>query len=102
MDNQILQQLIQSIDAVQAVALVTVVEATGIYAGALGNKTVLWLDKPPMGDLQLDEMTSQVLDDARQCLSTRRPEMLKYNLVDGAISVFVEVQRRPPVLCPPQ
>ena len=98
MDDQILQELLRSIDAGHSVALVTVVEVTGVYAVALGNKTVLWLDKPPMGDLLLGEMTPQVLDAARQCLSTRRPEMLKYNLPDGDISIFVEVQRRPPVL----
>ncbi len=98
MADQILQQLLQSIDAGQSVALVTVVEAIGIYADALGNRILLWLDKPPMGDLSLGEMTSKVVDDARHCLSTRRPKMLKYNLAEGNISVFVEVQRRPPVL----
>jgi len=96
--DQILQQLLQSIDAGQSVALVTVVEATGNYVDALGNRILLWLDKPPMGDVSLGEMNSKIVDDARHCLSTRRPKMLKYSLADGNIGVFVEVQRRPPVL----
>ena len=98
MSDPILEELLKSIDAGQSVALVTVVEATGVFTNALGNRAILWLNQPPMGDLQLGKMTARVLDDARQCLSTRRPEMLKYNLPDGNISVFVEVQRRPPVL----
>ncbi len=98
MTHPLLDDLVASIEANQSVALVTVVKATGNYARVLGKKALIWLDKAPVGDLSLGDMTSQILEDASQCLSVRKPQLLTYEHNAGTIEVFVEVQRRPPTL----
>jgi xanthine dehydrogenase accessory factor len=90
--------LIEAIEANETVALVTVVKAGGHYAGALGARMLVWLDKLSLGQLDLDPLDTQVLADARQCLGSRRPQMLAYQTDEGAIEIFVEVQRRAPTL----
>lgn len=98
MTDQLLDELLASIDANQSVALVTVVRATGKYSQALGERALVWPDKRPAGDLSLGRLSDRVLEDARQCLSARTPQILAYEEDDGNITVFVEVQRRPPSL----
>lgn len=92
MSNPLLERLIESIDARQPVALVTVISATGTLASTAGNRALAWLETAPLGDLGLDAV---VLDDARQVLAERRSRVLNYNWSEGMASVFVEVQRRP-------
>lgn len=96
--DQLLDKLIESIEAGQSVALLTVVQATGSYAHALGRRALVWLDTSPLGDLGLEQLNRQVFDDARRYLLARRPQMLSYRQADGPVEVFVEVQKRPPTL----
>lgn len=98
MTDQILDELIASIEANRSVALVTVVKATGNYAQAAGNRALIWLDQEPLGDLALANLTAELLEDARHCLSSRKPQMLTYETDEGLVEAFVEVQRRPPSL----
>jgi xanthine dehydrogenase accessory factor len=96
--DPLLDKLIEAIATGRSVALVTVVQATGTYAGALGKRALIWLDEPPDGDLALADLTTQVLTDARRCLAIRHPQMLTYDQPEGKVELFVEVQRRPPTL----
>ena len=96
--DHLLEELITAIDTGQSVALITVVRATGIYAGSLGNSTLVWLDKPASGTLNLGKLDDQVFVDAVNCLSARKSQLLTYELDDNRLEVFVEVQRRPPRL----
>ncbi len=98
MTDPLLEKLLASIEAKQSVALVTVVKATGLYSGALGKKALIWPDEESYGDLELGPLTKRVLEDARQCLAAHRPQILAYTESDGIITVFVEVQQRPPTL----
>ena len=98
MTNQLLDDLLTSIEANESVALVTVVKATGTFAQALGNKMLVWLDKEPVGELTVGPISSRILEGARQSLSARRPQLYAFQEDDGTLEVFVEVQRRPPTL----
>ena len=92
----LLAELLKSIDEGHSVAMVTVVQAGGDYAAALGQRALVWLDRDPYGNLRLGELEARALADATQSLVQRRPQMLSY--ADGQVELFVEVQRRPPTL----
>jgi xanthine dehydrogenase accessory factor len=92
----LLAKLLGSIDEQRAVALVTVVKATGDYATALGRHALVWLDQGPLGSLGLGALEARALADASRALNQRRPQLLSYE--DGQVELFVEVQRRPPTL----
>jgi xanthine dehydrogenase accessory factor len=92
----LLAELLESIDEQRAVALVTVVKATGDYAAALGRHALVWLGQEPLGSLGLGALEARALADAGQALNQRRPQLLSYE--DGQVELFVEVQRRPPTL----
>jgi xanthine dehydrogenase accessory factor len=92
----LLAELLKSIDEQRAVALVTVVKATGDYAATLGRHALVWLDQEPLGSLGLGALEARVLTDAGQALNQRRPQLLSYE--GGQVELFVEVQRRPPTL----
>jgi xanthine dehydrogenase accessory factor len=92
----LLAELLKSIDEQRAVALVTVVKATGDYAAGLGRHALIWLDQEPLGSLGLGALEARALADASQALDQRRPQLLSYE--DGQVELFVEVQRRPPTL----
>jgi xanthine dehydrogenase accessory factor len=94
--STLLAELLQSIDEGRSVAVVTVVRADGEYAAALGRHALVWLDRDPLGSLNLGNLESQVLADATEALTQRRPQTLTY--VDHQVELFVEVQRRPPTL----
>jgi xanthine dehydrogenase accessory factor len=96
--NQLLDALLASIEANESVALVTVVQASGRYTSALGQRMLVWLDRDPQGELKLEELVTEVLAEARQSLSARQPQMLTYQTGEDKVRVFVEVQRRPPSL----
>ncbi len=98
MTKQLLNKLLASVTSNESVALITVVEATGPYANALGNRALVWLDKEPVGELALGPLEKRILHDARQCLATRRPQLLSYQEAEAVLKLFVEVQRRPPTL----
>ena len=94
--QDLLAELLKSIDERRAVALVTVVKATGDYAAALGRHALVWLDREPLGSLGLGALEARALADASQSLDQRRPQLVSYE--DGQVELFVEVQRRPPTL----
>lgn len=94
--QQLLVELLKSIDEHRAVAMLTVVKAGGEYAAALGRRALVWLDRDPLGSLNLGTLETRALADATQALTQRRPQMLTY--LDDEIELFVEVQRRPPTL----
>jgi xanthine dehydrogenase accessory factor len=92
----LLAELLKSVDEGRSVALVTVVKANGDYATALGRRALVWLDRDPLGDLNLGRLEARALTDAAQALTQRLPQMLTYD--DDQVELFVEVQRRPPTL----
>lgn len=94
--DSLLAELLESIGDHRSVAMVTVVKATGDYAAALGRHALVWLDRDPLGSLNLGALEARVLADATKALTQRRPQMLTY--ADGQVELFVEVQRRPPTL----
>jgi xanthine dehydrogenase accessory factor len=100
MHTDILHTLTDSIDRREAVALVTVTAATGSFASALGRDAVLWPeeDRSPVGSLQLGTLTDRALADARQVIREKSPRHLHYAESDGSVSLFVDVQQRPPHL----
>lgn len=99
MADQLLTELLAAIDAGQSVALVTVVKASGRFAKTLGQRALIWPDKSAFGeDWDVGPLVAQILQDARQCLAERRPQLLAYQQEADQLDVFVEVQRRPPTL----
>jgi xanthine dehydrogenase accessory factor len=96
--EQRIAALRQSIQARESVALATVVSGP-----TAGREAVVWLDKPPLGDLGLGDLEPQVIADAQEVLRGRQHKLLRYpassfQLPASSVSVFVEVQRRAPEL----
>lgn len=112
--------LLESIRAREPVALATVVSGP-----STGRQAVIWLDRPPLGELGLGELEPRVIADAQKVLAERRHRLLRYVtrqdvrrqnvrrqnvrpqdllthdvLTHDALThdVFVEVQRRAPEL----
>ena len=86
----------RSVQAREPVALATVVSGPSV-----GREAVVWLDKPPLGDLGLGDLAPQVIADAQEVLRGRQHRLLRYPASSfelPASSVFVEVQRRSPEL----
>jgi xanthine dehydrogenase accessory factor len=100
MNQEILDALITSIDEREAVALITVTGATGVYEGTLGQHALLWLDseRDPLGDLNLGELNEHIYYDARRILLDREHRHLTYTRPGGEVKLFVEVQVQPPHL----
>ncbi len=96
-NNAQLAPLVNAIDAGESVALVTVIRADGQFAGTLGRRMTVWPEKTA-GELGLAALEATLLDNARQCIINRRSELLTYQQPHGAVSVFVDVQRRPSTL----
>ena len=89
-----LDALYRSIEHRERVALVTVIRSS--EPKKVGNRTVVWLDRPVGGGLGLDGREHQVLADAVEGLRERKHRILRYP--EQELEVFVEVQRRPPRL----
>jgi xanthine dehydrogenase accessory factor len=109
MNEEILQALLASIEEREAVALISVTSATGVYEGAMGQHALIWLDsaRQPLGNLDLGELNDHIYYDARRTLLDREHRHLSYVRPDskalngGAkseVKVFVEVQVQPPHL----
>jgi xanthine dehydrogenase accessory factor len=100
MDRLLLDALTDSIARRQAVALVTVTAATGSLAGTLGNHAVVWPepDRQPVGALNLGALDGQVLADVRPAILEKTHRHLDYAEAGAQVSIFVEVQDRPPHL----
>ena len=98
MTTPLLETLIASIETNEAVALVTVVQASQEFTPLQGQRGLVWLDKAPIGDLNWEQIGLPALVEVQQCLSQHRPQMLTYQTDEGELHLFVEVQRRPPTL----
>jgi xanthine dehydrogenase accessory factor len=110
MNEEILQALLASIEEREAVALISVTSATGIYQGAMGQHALIWLDseRPPVGDLSLGALNEHIYYDARRTLLDREHRHLTYTqpasevpnggVSQGEVKIFVEVQVQPPHL----
>jgi len=94
--------LLASVRAREPVALATVVAGP-----SAGKRAVIWLDRPPLGDLGLGELEARAIADAQEVLRNRQHKLLRYPDLSpagrhvrspAAVSVFVEVQRRAPEL----
>ncbi|BAM01995.1 MULTISPECIES: XdhC/CoxI family protein [Caldilinea] len=80
----------------EAVALVSVIQATGEFSAMSGRHLVVWLDeRAPLGDLQLGDLQPRLLEEARTALRERRHARLEYRTEAGAVTLFVEVQPQP-------
>ena len=100
MQHQVLGALIEAIERREAVALVTVTAATGVYASALGCNAAAWpqSERGPVGELGLGERSQTVLADASAAIAHKEHKQLHYAFEDGEFTAFVEVQARPPHL----
>lgn len=96
--RELLDAILRSIEERESVALVTVTQAPPELTTAHGRHAVVWLDRPPMGDLGLGDLEEQVLSDAREALVRRQHRLLRYPAPNGTLELFVEVQHRPPRL----
>lgn len=100
MNDDLLKALLASLEEREAVALLSVTSATGLYEGAAGRHALVWLnsDRHPLGDLELGELSEHVYYDARRTLLDRQHRHLAYSRPEGEVKVFVEVQVQPPHL----
>jgi xanthine dehydrogenase accessory factor len=100
MNDELLQALLASLDAREAVALISITSATGVYANAMGNHALVWLEneRQPLGDLGVGELSDHIFYDARRALLDREHRHLTYTKPDGEVKAFVEVQVQPPHL----
>lgn len=100
MKRAVLQAILKSIETRESVALLSVTSATGAWTSQIGRHWALWLDpeRAPVGDLELGELTEQVLNDARQALLDRAHRHYDYTTPTGTFKVMVEVQAQPPHL----
>lgn len=92
MPDTFLTALTTSIEARRPVALVTVTGSPD--AAVIGRHALVWLDGEPLGELGLDELERVALTDAAGVLRSRNHKTLTY----GPVTLFVEVQHRPPDL----
>lgn len=100
MDRVLLDALTDSIARREAVALVTVISATGGLAETLGNHAVVWPEpqRQPVGALHLGALDAQILVDVRRAILEKTHRHLDYAEAGAEVSIFVEVQARPPHL----
>src|SRR5262245_8186122 len=107
MNQEILDALLSSIEQREAVALISVTSASGLYEGAMGAHALIWQesDHAPIGDLGLGELNEHIYYDARRALLEREHRHLSYTTPGPNVSsagaevsevkVFVEVQVQP-------
>jgi xanthine dehydrogenase accessory factor len=97
MNQAVLEAMVASLERREAVALISVTDATGEFAAALGRHSVLWLDenRAPIGELGLGELTPHVEYDARRALAEHEHRHLDYSRPGGELRLFVEVQVQP-------
>jgi xanthine dehydrogenase accessory factor len=70
--------LLASIRAREPVALATVIDGPNA-----GREAVVWLDKPPLGTLGLDELEPRIIADSQEVLRGRQHKLLKYDVEVG-------------------
>jgi xanthine dehydrogenase accessory factor len=89
---------LHSVEERESVALATVMQAPSALAATRGRHAVVWLERPPLGELSLGDLEPQVLADAQAALVGRQHHLLRYPAPGGTLELFVEVQHRPPHL----
>ncbi len=79
MQGEVLRALVASVDRRESVAVITVTQAEGDYAEAVGSHCVMWTDesRAPVGTLDLGEQTEAVLRQARSALYQRQHRQLE-------------------------
>lgn len=97
MSDPLLTALLQSIDAAEPVALVTIIHADGPAAGWLGRRWLVWPERPPQSDSSTD-LPAALLAEARRCLQEQRSQVVAAEIDGSPVNLFVEVQARPPTL----
>ena len=101
MNQPVLQALTTSIDRGESVALLSVTAADGVFADAIGNHALLWLDpeRIPVGNLGLPQpLLDKLYNAARDALHLRQHRHVEERTETGTLKVFVEVQAQPPHL----
>ena len=100
MQQSVLDAILASLARRESFAVVTVTDADGAYADALGRHCVLWLDpaRPPVGALALDDLDAAAFNDARQALAARTHRHPAFTTERGSVKLFVDVQAQPPHL----
>ena len=97
---ELLDALNTSLQKKEAVALAKVIHSP--EPEKIGATAVLWLDRPPLGQLGLGELEARVMIDAGKALAEGRHRLLRYPDQRGdpqsSLEVFVEVQKRQPRL----
>src|SRR5687767_8386778 len=85
MNQDIIEALLASLEEREAVALVSVTNATGIYEGTMGHHALIWLnsEREPLGDLGLGELNEHIIYDARRALLDREHRHLTYTRPAG-------------------
>ncbi len=101
MKRDVLEALVASVNQGESVALLTVTEGEGDFAGAVGNHALLWAaeERAPVGDLGLPAaLATEIHAAARDALYLRQHRHVTKQKSSGQVKVFVEVQARPPHL----
>ena len=100
MQNETLEALIGAIEKREAVGLATVTAASGALAESVGCHAVVWpqAERDVVGEIGLGAHSCAVLADAREAITQRGHKRLEYAFGEGEVTVFVEVQARPPHL----
>ncbi|MCS7222756.1 MAG: XdhC/CoxI family protein [Anaerolineae bacterium] len=96
--RELIAAILRSIAAREPVALVTVLQSPPNLTKARGRHAVIWLDRPPLGELGLGDWEHQALTDAQKVLAGRQHHVLRYLTPNGVLELFVEVQHRRPHL----
>jgi xanthine dehydrogenase accessory factor len=105
MKRLLLAALNQAVAAREAAALITVVEATGRLAPAIGAQWVVIAggERLPVGEQPVAAITGAeeepvILAELRQAAAGPEHRVLRYQLPGGDLAFFVEVQTHPPHL----
>lgn len=99
-NRSVLRALKASLDAREAVALISITGASGDYIGLTGRNCVVWPDpeRKPIGQLDVGVLAERVYGDARRALDERKHRHLHYETEEGSLHAFVEVQVKAPHL----
>lgn len=100
LSKTLITAIVTSIEQRESLAVLSVTAGTGRFANQVGRHTVLWLaeDRPPVGNLELYELTEQIWRDARRALLDRSHRHVDYTTEQESVQIFIEVQVQPPHL----
>jgi len=98
MSDSLLDALIAALDGREAVALVTVTDASGDVAPALGKRMLVWQTKgrAPVGALGVDpEPGARIREAAAAALTKGAHATVHFATAGGSVTCFIEVQTPP-------